>query len=192
MSAPPRGGTASTVLSGFVILALCAYFGYHIAYVRPGKAVEQIQQQLTEARQKHELQQVVVSSLYALEQQRTRFAERPDPDWLLQEISQLTTVAGLEARAVSPHPALTRGDVTVLRVSLQFRATYHELGRFLGRIESHPRFLQVDDLQLIAQSAESRHADVRLTLSTVYVPPELIVGFPPASHVMARAHEEAF
>ncbi len=184
MDASPRGGGLSTLTSGLVILALCAYFGYHVAYVRPGKAVELIQQQLTEARQKHELQQVVVSSLYALEQQRTRFAERADPDWLLQEISQLTKAAGLEARAVSPHPAQTRGDVTVLRVSLQFSATYHELGRFLSRIESHPRFLQVDDLQLIARGAESGHADVRLTLSTLHVPPELIVGFPPAREAL--------
>ena len=188
MSVKAIEGTRSAQASGIIVLALFVYLGYHIAYVRPGKRVEQIQQQLTETRQRYELQALVVTSLHALEQKRARFAERPDADWLLQEIGQLAKAAGLEVRAVTPFPAQTLGDVTLLRVSLEFTTTYHGLGHFLSRLESHPRFLEVDDLNLTAQGSSDGKAQVRLTVSALYMPTEIIVPTSPTPQAVATAH----
>lgn len=190
MNAPSPDGTKPALVSGIIVLALFAYFGYHMAYVRPREAVAQVQHELTEAREQHELQTLVVTALQVLEAQRARFAERPDSDWLLQEVSRLTKSAGVDVQAVNPFAAQARGDMTVLRVSVEFSATYHELGRFLSRVESHPRFLQVDDVQLTSQGSSNNRANIRLTLSTVFMPPEMTVPVSPSAQAVVFAREE--
>ena len=166
-------------VSGIIVLACAGYFGYHIAYVRPRETLQQVEQQLEEARQEQELRQQVAQSLNVLDQQRQRFAPRLDPDWLLQEVGKLAREAGVEVASLSPQTTQQGGEFTQLAVTLQFESTYHQLGQFLSRIERAPQSIRVDDLDLTPERGNTGTAKIRLVLSTLYVPPLLTKGGTP-------------
>lgn len=159
-----------SMVSGIIVLALAGYVGYHSAYVRPRKAVEQIHQQLREAREEQALKTRVAASLQTLEQQREQLALRPDPDWFLTEVGAVAKEAGVQVVSISPQPPREGADATVLVVSLRLTTTYHQLGRFLSRLESQDRLIHVDELQVTPDQGFSGTSHVSLTLSTVYVP----------------------
>ena len=160
-----------SVISGIIVLALSGYVGYDVAYVRPREAVERIQQQLKEAREEQALRTRVALSLQTLEQKRTQLALRPDPDWFLTEVGAVTKEAGIQVTSISPQSPKPGADGTALFVSLQVITTYHQLGRFLSRLESRPRLIRVDQLDVTPEQGFSGKVRVHLVLRTLYVPP---------------------
>lgn len=158
-----------SVISGVIVLALGGYFGYHIAYVRPLDSIEQIHQQLEEARQTQTLRTHVASAIITLEEPRQRLALRPDSTWLLQEVGKLAEEAGIQVASMTPRPPQPRGEATFLSVLLQFTASFHELGQFLNRIESHERFIRVDRVEVTPQAGASGKAQMQVALSALYL-----------------------
>ena len=163
------------MVSGIIVLAVASVLGYHIAYVRPGDAFAKVQQHVREAQQEQETRAQVALSLEALERERQRFAPRPDSDWLLQEVGKLASEAGLEVASLTPRPPQTWGAFTSLAVSLQFHATYHELGRFLNGVERSPYSIRVEELTMSPPRAlgggNPGPTQIQLSVSTLYVPP---------------------
>ncbi len=160
------------VVTGIIVLALGSYFGYHVAYVSPGKSLEQVQLQAKEAEQEQELRAQVAASLKALEQARRKFAQRSDSDWLLQEVSKLGQEAGFQVTSITPQAPQKIGEYTQLAVSMQLETTYHQLGRFLSRIERTDSVIHVDDLDVtVPPRGETGRIQVRLVLSALHVPP---------------------
>ncbi len=163
-----------TLVSGIIVLAFSSLAGYHMGYVRPEGIAQQIRQQVTEARQEQQLREQVAAALSFLEQQRPVLAERSDPGWLLQEISRLVEDAQLEVKSITPHPPSSAGEgMALLSVSLQFTATYHQLGHFIARLERHSRFLRIDELQVTPNPNNTRagSVDVRVMVSSLSIPP---------------------
>ncbi len=160
-----------SLVSGILVLAFGGFLGYHVGYVRPRQAVAQIQLQLREAQQEQQLRTEVAHSFVTLERERQRFAPRPDPDWLLQEVSKRARDAGIEVTSLSPQPSQVGVEFTQLLVSLQLEATYHQLGQFLSHLESAEPIIRVDNLDVLPQRTAEGNAQVRMVLSTIYVPP---------------------
>jgi Tfp pilus assembly protein PilO len=139
--------------------------------VRPEGFVQQIRRQQTEARQEQQLREDVAAALTTLEQQRPALAEGSDAGWLLQELSRLVKDAHLEVTSITPHPPSTAGEgVAIVSASLQFATTYHQLGRFVARLERHERFLRIDALQITPNVAQPGKVNVRVTVSAVALP----------------------
>ena len=160
-----------SLVSGIIVLALSGYFGYHIGYVRPRETLQQVQKGLKEAQQEQELRSEVAVSLEKLEREQKQFAPKADPDWLLQEVGKLTRDAGVQVTSLSPQPIQKQSEFTQLAVSLQFEATYHQLGQFLSHVEHAEHAIRIDELDVSPQRANAGRAQVRLVLSTLYVPP---------------------
>lgn len=158
------------VVSGIILLVLGGYFSYHTGYVRPQAQLGRIQQQVREAQQEQDLRTQVAGSLAALEQHRQRLAPKAEPDWLLQEVGKLAREAGIAVHQLSPQPPRQWESLTYLVVTLQFTASYHQLGQFISQIENAERVIWVEEME-VAPERGGGLAQVRLTLSTLYVPP---------------------
>jgi len=158
-----------SLISAIFVLALGGYFGYHTLHVRPGKALATVHEQLEEARREQELRKTLASSLKTLQQKRQHLAPKAEPEWLLQEVGRLAKEVGIEVVSLSPQASRKSGELSAFSVSLQCRASYHQLGRFLSRIEHHNPFIRVDELSVEPNRAAGDEAGVRLLLSTLFV-----------------------
>ena len=161
------------LISGTIILAFAAYFGYHDGYVRPQDALGQIAKQRREAEQVRELRTHVAATLTTLEEQRQSLPRKLDSDWLMQEIGRLAREAGLRLTSLTPQSPRQFSDGTLLSVSANFTSSYHHVGQFVSRLESSESLLRVDELELTPDPGRQGNglANIRLLVSTLYVPP---------------------
>jgi len=159
-----------TVVSGIIVLALAGYFGYHNWFYLPSqKTLRQLQESLAQARQTQELRVRVAGLLDEMEGLRKRLPHEPETEWLLGEVSRLAEEEQVRLTSIVPQSPRQVGELTQLAVLLQFDASYHQLGKFLSRVESSPRFIQVEELEMSRSRPGS--AQVRLLVTTVHVPP---------------------
>jgi len=163
------------LISGTIILAFAAYFGYHDGYVRPQDALGQVAKQRREAEQVRELRTRVAATLTTFEQQRHSLPRKLDPDWLMQEIGRLAREVGVHITSLTPQAPRQFSDGTLLSVSVNFTTSYHNLGQFVSRLESSGALLRIDELELTPDPGRQGTgvANIRLLVSTLYVPPVL-------------------
>lgn len=159
-----------SLVSGIIVLAMTGSLGYHTAYVRPREALEHVRKQLREAQQEHELRSHVALSLGTLERERQAFAPKPQPEWLLEEVERLAREFDITVASLTPHPTREWADGTLLIVSAQFHATYHQLGQFMSRLEGSDHLIRVDELEIAPDPAKPNLAKIRLVVSALYVP----------------------
>lgn len=159
-----------SLVSGIIVLALSGGVGYYMGDVRPRNAVEHLQRQRKEALQEQQLRIHVASLLESLEGAQRLLAPTREADWLLQEVGRLAQESGVKVVSITPHAPRTANELTILSVSVQLAAGYHQLGHFLSRIESYGRLLQVDELNVTAQAGDGK-AQARLIISAFNVPP---------------------
>ena len=160
------------MMSGIILLALGSFFGYHKIYLVDQQAIHQVSE---ESRQAQELQRVrshLAESIERAEQYRKHLAPHADVEWLVQEIGRIARETGVQLSQIDPQRPREIDGYTQLSVTLQLTSSYHTLGHFLSKIESSPRIIQVDQLDLsrVSQDATDR-TSVRLQLSTLYAAP---------------------
>ena len=166
------------LISGIIVLAVGGYFGYHNAYVGPQEKLERVEQELKEAHEEQSLRTHVASSLQALEERQRRLAPKPDRSLLLQVADRLAQEAGIEITSISPEPHGEWGDFTRVAVSLEFTATFHELGHFLSGVERAEPSIRIEHLDL-SPVRRSEGARVRLLLSTLYARSQVMASEAP-------------
>lgn len=68
--------------------------------------------------------------------------------WLLSVVSDMASKEQIELSSIKPGAPEDRGSYTQLYVILETISTYHQLGRFLSRVESSEKFLRVEDINI--------------------------------------------
>lgn len=125
-----------------------------------------------------------------IQRHRPRLPDAPDPSWLVTEAVALGEMEGLQLTSIAQEQPREFSQYTRVAITLEFEATYHQLGLFLDRVERSQRFMRVDRLdvkpQAIGISDAHPTALVHLTLSTLYLPPLVVSEVEP---LMRRATE---
>jgi Tfp pilus assembly protein PilO len=114
----------------------------------------------------------VAALLEEFEQYRKRLPPEPDSSWLVREAVALGHEVGVTLSTISIAAPQPYQQFTRLSVTLQLRASYHQLGTFLDHLERSDRYLHIDSVSISNRSHETSDlATIRLALSTVYLPP---------------------
>ena len=161
----------STLLIGAVILAVMFPVGYNMVYSPQQAKLHAIQQQMAKEQANQQAQIETDALLRQLEQERIRLPKEPNPSWLVSEAVALGEKAGLQLTNISQEPNQALGPYTRLAISLEFSASYHQLGTFLDRVEQSPSYIRVETLTVAPNPNHQELAQIKLILSTAYVPP---------------------
>lgn len=165
----------TTFLVGAMTVAVAVPIGYTITRGHQEK-IRLIQTQITQEEATQQAQADVAAMLRQIEQYRTRLPSEPNPSWLVAEAVALGERAGLQLTAIahqeSPHAVQ---QFTRLAVTVEFNASYHQLGTFLDLVERSERFLRVERMEIRSPTSKEKgnQGSVELTLSTLYLPPVL-------------------
>jgi Tfp pilus assembly protein PilO len=111
--------------------------------------------------------------------QAKRIALADQVSWLIEEISRLASQQKVRIFQIKPLrgvPLATAARRTAQRsspaegspmlIDLDISAGYHQLGRFLAKLENHPVFLEVNELNIQPDSQSSLEHQVKLKLKT--------------------------
>ena len=74
--------------------------------------------------------------------------EQKNVSWLLARISDMASKENIEITSIKPGDLEDRGLHTKLYVALDTISTYHQLGKFISRIESSEKFLRVELIEI--------------------------------------------
>ena len=167
-----------TLLVAVIGVALGGFLGYHSLYAPKKEQARLIDVKAAQRQADQQAQDDTATLLKQIEQYRKRLPPEPEPSWLVQEAVALGRQLGLELTTITPDLPQETPQYTRLSVSLQFDATYHELGTFLDAIERSDAFIRVEHFDLTSQRDATRDrevgkASVRLILTTFYFPPAL-------------------
>jgi len=159
-----------------MIVALSSLVGYHNIYMRAQRQLQALQDQQAHEQQTQGVRTQLAASLEDIEQFRGRLPSAPEAEPLMRQVSHLAQESGIKLTSLEPQSPAALHDFTHLAVSLQFISSYHRLGTFLSALESSPMFLKVEDLDVTALGDGS--SQIRVVVSTVYVPPLLASASP--------------
>lgn len=162
----------TTLLVGALTLAVAAPAGYNIVKGYREK-VHLVQAQLVKEQAVQQAQADVAATLRQIDQYRKRLPPDPSPSWLVTEAVALGEQSRLRFTTIDQESPVEFPQFTRLAATFEFTASYHELGAFLDRVERSERFIRVERLQVDPSREEGGEALIRLTLSTVHVPPVL-------------------
>ena len=164
----------ATVLLGVMSVAVAAPLGYTMAK-RHQEKIHLIQTQIAQEQVTQQAQADVAALLRQIELYHKRLPSELNPSWLVTEVVALGERAGLQLTRIAQEQPQSLQAFTRLAVTLEFSTSYHQLGAFLDLIERSEQFIRVERLEAKSDPsrAEGTDASIRLTLSTVYLPPVL-------------------
>lgn len=162
----------TTMIAAAIAIAVVLPAGYtiHKGYQEKLRLVEA---QIANERSTQASQAETAATLRQIEQYRKRLPNEPSPSWLVTEVMSLGERLGLQLSAIAQEPPQESQQFTRLAVTLEFSASYHDLGVFLDRLEQSGSFIRVEHLDVTPPKEPRGKASVQLTLSTVYLPPLL-------------------
>ena len=161
----------SFFLTGLLAFAVAGILGYNVVYKGYQEKLHLVHTQLAQEQATRDLQRDVAERYRQIEQYRKRLAPEPDPSWLVNQAAALGQQAGLKFATIDRETPQGLSQYTRLAVTLQFSATYHQLGMFLDRVERTQYFFRVERLEVSKPKREGEVASVLLVLSTMYVRP---------------------
>ena len=111
-----------------------------------------VQSEIAEAR-------AVASNLKSFQEQRDllhrelegalrRLPNATELPGLLTDISSLGKKSGLEIRAFDPGQKVSKGFYAEVPIKLEFRGSYHDLGRFFDRLSRLSRIVNITELRM--------------------------------------------
>lgn len=162
-------------LLGVVAGLVLAYaVGYNTIYARQRGQGHVIQQRTIQEHTDQRVQEDTAELLEQLERYHAQLPPEAEPSWLVREAVAASQQIGIDLSSIQQGNIQPGKQFTRLELTLQFRATYHQLGAFLDHLERSGRFIRVDHLAVTPSLKDGMGKPaVQLVLSTVYVPPVL-------------------
>ncbi len=162
------------LLLGTIGVALLGVFGYHRMHLQQQEQGRLIQSQIAQEQTNQQAQVDAATALKQLEQYRKPLPPEPDPSWLVHEVGELAQKTGIQFTTLSQAVPQDLRSFTRMTITFPFTASYHQLGTFLNAIETAPMFMHIDHLEIMEPKEKDREEGttaVRMTVSTVYLPP---------------------
>lgn len=165
------GGMKIPLVAGVLAVAVAVPVGYNIHKGQQEK-VHLIQAQIAEEQATQAAQAELAAMLQQIEQYRKRLPSQPNPAWLATEVVSLGEQSGLRFTSIAQEPPrAVSPQFTRLAVTLEFSASYHQLGSFLDRVEHSDHVIRVEHLEVTSPREKWGQAAIKLVVSTGYLPP---------------------
>jgi type IV pilus assembly protein PilO len=116
---------------------------------------QSIDRGLATARRLPEFRREVEQLEAQLERLRAVLPEEQDVADLLRRVQAMATQSRLTIRGFTPRAVTRRQMHAEWPIGLQLEGTYHDLGTFLERVSKFPRIINVGNIKIRAQEAQS-------------------------------------
>jgi type IV pilus assembly protein PilO len=116
---------------------------------------QQIERGLNTAKRLPEFRREVESLEAQLDRLRAVLPEEQDVGDLLRRVQAMATQSRLTIRGFQPRSVTRRQMHAEWPIGLQLEGTYHDLGTFLERVSKFPRIINVGNIHIKAQDAQS-------------------------------------
>jgi len=143
------------LLLSAIIVGMASAVGYNYIYLPNQGRVSAIQAKIEEERVTQQSQLEVGALLDEYDGYRKRLPKAPDTSWLVQQAVTLSEQAGIQLEAITQGNPQPSPPFTLITITLEFSASYHELGTFIDLIERAPHFLQVERLDIGLQQQDT-------------------------------------
>ena len=157
-----------SLITGAIVLAFTWHVGYH-HYQQSQHAIATLEQRLHEEQATQALRAAVAHSLEEVGRFRQHLSPARDTEWLVSQVSSFAQEAGIRLNAIVQQDPRKLEGFTHLAVTLQFNASYHQLGQFVSRLENAPVFLRVDEMTIGSREQDEDGAQVRVSVSTLHL-----------------------
>ncbi len=165
-----------TLLLGVIGVAFVGFLGYYRLNGGQQQQVRLTHTQIAQEQDNQHAQADVASLLHQLEGYRKRLPPEPDPSWLVREVVAVGQPLGLQFTTITQGTPQEFSEFTRLTVTLEFTASYHQLGTFLDQVEHATPFLRVDRIDISSATGRDEAVPVHVNLSTFYLPPIRAAG----------------
>ncbi len=159
-----------TLPIGVLIVALALGIGYNFIHLPNKRQVNLIRKQIAQELANQQTQAEVSTLLKRTEEFRKRLPDEPDPSWLARAAVALAQTVGVQLTTINQELPQEFEQFTRLAISLQFSASYHELGTLLDAIERSDQFMCVERVR-VGHSTTGDHVTIEVVLSTIYLKP---------------------
>ena len=113
------------------------------------RELQQLRTQQDKERQKSESLAKVAQLEQSMDKYNAAFLERHDVSALIEAVNRMGEESGVNLSSVIPLPAEAVEKLYVkLPIQVELHCSYHQLGRFLSRIESASMFIKVEALSI--------------------------------------------
>jgi type IV pilus assembly protein PilO len=145
---------------------------------------QNIERGLTTAKRLPEFRREVEQLEAQLERLRAVLPEEQDVADLLRRVQAMATQSRLTIRGFTPRAVTRRQMHAEWPIGLQLEGTYHDLGTFLERVSRFPRIINVSDIHIKSEDAQSSVS----TISTDFTATTFVLlDAQPAAAAPARA-----
>jgi type IV pilus assembly protein PilO len=164
------------------VIALVLLVGFYFLVYGPrnkekaslASEVKQLEEELDNAKAVAELRPVLEKQIQEMGD-KLAYYERRLPDEkevprLLVELRRAVEEEGVQLEALKAGDPENRGTYTTVPFDVEIVGGYHEMGKFVNRLESGERFLAVDDLSVESgrRDKDPRHRTAKLVVSTFW------------------------
>ena len=170
-------------LAPVLVPVAAAAVGWYGIYQPQRARVLAAQANVVEEQRKTAMQRDIADREALLRAYQGRLPKTADMDWLINHTAQIAGQTGMQLNTVKPERPVEDKEKGCMRLTMTVEtlATYHELGRFVGALESAEPFIRVDEVKVetataataetpAGRGASANRRQVILTLSTVYLP----------------------
>ena len=171
---------------GVIGVALVGWLGYNSFYVPQQRRAQQIVADIAQEQANQRAQVEVAAQLQRVEQYRLRLAQEPDSSLLVRDVVTLTQTAGLQVTSLIQELPKQRDFATRLAVTLQFTASYHQLGAFVAALERSKHFIRIERIRMTRPEQNEDPVAIQMVLSTLHLPPLLPPSTTPDAQPAAR------
>lgn len=107
---------------------------------------------------------------------KKRFSTKQEIFSLLQGLSEIAKSSGLKIIAIKPHPAViaTQKDTKTgayqkFPISINARCGYHQLGRFLNKLENADTFMRITDISITSNPQDPLEHQIYILVNTYII-----------------------
>ena len=106
----------------------------------------------------------------ALRETTAVIPDEKDPQDVLRSLHELAAGSALEIAMFTPKPVVAKPQYAEWPIQLGLEGTYHDLGRFFGRLATMTRLISVSDLEIKTRTKATSKGTVAVScLATTFV-----------------------
>jgi Tfp pilus assembly protein PilO len=154
-----------------IALAGIAILTFAIAWnriIQPANAtLLSIQTEKASQKRRQDLIRDLIALQKKVDSYHIRFSPTKEATWLIGELNRMADESGVVLQSAAPVGQDEKGGYDKITIRVEAKASYHQLGDFMSRIESAPKFIKVLILRAEkpANPEEAKHGLVRSALS---------------------------
>lgn len=169
MTAHTDRSNRKTLLVYVGVFASGIYIGWSFMLKPALDDLHRLRARIASESQKTEILRSISGAQDNIRRQEALLSDAEEVTWLIETVNRIAEDAGVQILSVMPQDAETAGAYQRLPLQIEARSGYHEMGRFLSRVESHEKLVKVLDLRLEnpndARAGDTQSLRVTLALS---------------------------